>query len=120
MVDGMGLAVGDYDNDNDLDMYFSNTRPQVLLQNQTSQGSPTFLDVSIAAGVDFDAIGWGTVFLDYDHDSWLDLYLATSNSDPAKANRLFHNNGSSAFDDVSAGSGADDNGPKPWHRWTEQ
>jgi hypothetical protein len=74
---GMGLAIGDYDADGDLDLYFSSIGPQVLLQNQTSQGSPTFIDVAAAAGVQTDAIGWGAIFFDFDNDGWLDLYLAS-------------------------------------------
>ena len=109
-VDGMGLAIGDYDNDGDLDMYFSNAGPQVLLQNQTSQGSPTFLNVGVAAGVAFDAVGWSAVFFDYDNDTLLDLYLATMNGEPQLANRVFHNEGDGTFTDVSDGSGANNNG----------
>ncbi len=107
-VQGMGLALGDYDGDLDLDFYFSDAGPMVLLQNQTSQGSPTFLDQSAAAGVDFDAIGWGTAFLDYDRDGGPDLYLATMDADSARANRLFHNQADGTFLDASAGSGASD------------
>ncbi len=106
-VDGMGLAIGDYDIDGDLDLYFSHNGPAVLLQNQTSQGSPTFVDGSAAAGVNFAAIGWGTVFFDFDNDGWLDLYLATGNAIPAQANRLFRNLGNGAFEDKTADSGAD-------------
>ncbi len=108
---GMGLAIGDYDNDGDLDFYFSDLGPMVLLQNQTSQGSPTFLNAAHSAGVDHDAIGWGSVFLDFDNDGWRDLYLATMDSDPARANRLYHNQGDGTFADISAGGGADDPGP---------
>jgi hypothetical protein len=107
---GMGLAVGDYDNDGDLDFYFSNGGPMVLLQNQTSQGSPTFVDQSSTAGVNFDAVGWGAVFFDYDNDKFLDIYLATVNQSANKANRLFHNLGDGTFADLSEGSGADDTG----------
>lgn len=109
-VDGMGLAINDYDFDGDLDFFFSNAGPPVLLQNQTSQGSPTFLDVSVPAGVAFNSISWGTVFFDYNNDSCPDLYLATMDADPARSNRLFHNNCDSTFADVSTGSGADNGG----------
>lgn len=107
-VQGMGLALGDYDGDLDLDFYFSDAGPMVLLQNQTSQGNPIFVDQSATAGVNFDAIGWGTAFLDYDRDGWADLYLATMDADPTRANRLFHNQGDGTFLDVSANSGASD------------
>ena len=107
-VYGMGVAVGDYDADGDLDLYFSSIGPQVLLQNQTSQGSPTFIDVAEAAGVQSDTIGWGPIFFDYDNDGWLDLYLATFTTLPDPGNRLFHNKGDGTFTDVSAGSGAND------------
>ncbi len=102
----MGVAVGDYDADLDLDLYYSSGREQVLLQNQTSQGSPTFVEVSVAAGVSPAAIGWGNVFADLDNDGFLDLYLAASSG----PNHLFRNDGDGTFTDVSAGSGADDSG----------
>jgi hypothetical protein len=111
-VDGMGLAIGDYDNDGDLDLYFSDAVPAaMLLQNQTAQGSPTFVDVTSAAGLELASIGWGTVFFDYDNDGWLDLYLATTPSVPGLTNRLYRNLGDGTFADVSDGSGADDPGP---------
>ncbi len=78
-IHGMGLAVGDYDNDLDLDFYFSDmVNGMVLLQNQ---GDGTFDDVAEAAGVvvgPSSAVGWGTVFFDYDNDGWLDLYLTAT------------------------------------------
>ena len=110
-VSGMGLAIGDYDNDGDLDMYFSHAGPQVLLQNQTSQGSPIFIDVSAAAGVNFNAIGWGNVFIDYDNDGWPDLYLATMDPVPTLANRLYRNQTNGTFWDTTATSGAANTGP---------
>ncbi len=78
-IHGMGLAVGDYDNDLDLDFYFSDmVNGMVLLQNQ---GDGAFEDVADEAGVAVgpsSAVGWGTVFFDYDNDSWLDLYLTAT------------------------------------------
>ena len=79
IIHGMGLAVGDYDNDLDLDFYFSDmVNGMVLLQNQ---GDGTFDDVANAAGVvvgPSSAVGWGTAFFDYDNDSWLDLFLTAT------------------------------------------
>ena len=78
-IHGMGLAVGDYDNDLDLDFYFSDmVNGMVLLRNQ---GDGTFDDVAKEAGVivgPSSAVGWGTVFFDYNNDSWLDLYLTAT------------------------------------------
>ncbi len=80
------------------------------LQNQTSQGSPTFVEVTQDAGVSFNTTNWGTVFLDYDNDGWLDLYASVDSTDPAQGNRLFRNlgdaGGTVTFEDVSDVSGA--------------
>lgn len=105
-VMGMGLAVGDYDNDLDFDFFFSNVGPSTLLQNQ---GDGTFHNVAPAAGVDTPkAIGWGTVFFDYDNDGRLDLYLAqmTRTDGGVGFNPLFHNNGDGTFTDLGDSSGA--------------
>lgn len=78
-IHGMGLAVGDYDNDLDLDFYFSDmVNGMVLLQNQ---GDGSFDDVAEEAGVmvgPSSAVGWGAVFFDYNNDSWLDLFLTAT------------------------------------------
>ena len=106
---GMGLASGDYDNDGDIDFYFSNAGPMVLLQNQ---GEGTFRDVAAEAGVDTpNSIAWGTVFLDYDNDGWRDLYLAvadTGNGKDIPANPLFRNNRDGTFTKVACAAGSAD------------
>lgn len=83
LVYGMALAVGDYDNDLDLDFYFPNmVSEMVLLENQ---GDGTFENVTQDAGVAYntgDSVGWGTAFFDFDNDGWLDLYLAATGLSP--------------------------------------
>jgi enediyne biosynthesis protein E4 len=107
VVHSMGLATGDYDNDGDLDFYFSNMiQPMVLLQNQ---GDGTFENMTELAGVGHftkEAVGWGTAFFDYDNDGWLDLYLASTGISPIYSHAgmnfpypdmLYHNNGDGTF-----------------------
>jgi len=104
-IDSMGLAVGDYDNDGDLDFFVSNSPPhQILLRND---GPGTFVDMRGSVGLEIDPlgqVGWGTVFLDYDNDGFQDIYLDIGGG----PNRLFRNLHDGAFEDVSEGSGADD------------
>jgi hypothetical protein len=110
---GMGLAVGDYDNDLDLDFYFSNMiEPMVLLENIGAD----FRNVTNRAGVGWpgSTVGWGTSFFDFDNDGWLDLFLATTeylqlNEGPSAPfsmlepypNFLFHNVGNGTFIDAT-------------------
>jgi hypothetical protein len=69
----MGVAVGDYDNDGDVDVYVTHFGPDRLYRNR---GDGSFEDVTDAAGI--DAGGWSAsaVFFDYDVDGWLDLFVA--------------------------------------------
>ncbi|MGB2807688.1 MAG: CRTAC1 family protein [Sedimentisphaerales bacterium] len=71
---GLGVAVGDYDNDGDSDIYLNNWGPNVLYRNN---GNGTFTDVAEKAGVDCGfKMGAGTCFLDMDKDGDLDLYVS--------------------------------------------
>ena len=113
---GMGIAIGDYDEDLDLDYYVTNLGRNVLLNNN---GDMTFDDVTTAADTentnsgDFFSTSWGCMFMDYDNDSQLDLFVSngeipavdfieTNEIDP---NKMFHNNGDGTFTDESVNLG---------------
>jgi hypothetical protein len=120
---GMGVAVGDYDNDGYPDIYVTNFGKNILYHNN---GDGTFTDVTAKAGV--AAGGWSVSagFFDYDNDGRLDLFVtryldwSVSNSKtcgnenamycpptefPAISNILYHNRGDGTFEDVSVSSG---------------
>jgi enediyne biosynthesis protein E4 len=120
---GMGVAVGDYDNDGYPDIYVTNYGKNILYHNN---GDGTFTDVTAKAGV--AAGGWSESagFVDYDNDGKLDLFVTrymdwdTQHSKdcggnyhtycppgefPRTTNILYHNNGDGTFTDVSQKSG---------------
>ncbi len=120
-IDGMGLAVGDYDLDGYLDLYMTNILSNVLLRNQGD--GHIFSDTAPEAGVELrmlglrPRIGWGAMFFDYDNDGDEDLYVVSGFLDipqPPNAkeqpNVLLRNEGNGTFVDVSAGSGAENSG----------
>ena len=84
---GMGTAVGDYDNDGDLDLFVTSFGADTLYRNN---GDGTFTDVTKAAGVS-DAL-WSTsaAFLDFDRDSDLDLFVANYLDFTIADNKICH------------------------------
>ncbi len=133
---GMGVAVGDYDNDGWDDLYLTYFEGGALYRNN---GDGTFEDVTSRAGVS-NPERWGTsaAFADYDNDGHLDLYVANyvqlnRNRLPAfgssqfcqyrgipvscgprgllgSRDRLYHNNGDGTFADVAVRLGIDRSG----------
>lgn len=110
-VMGMGVAADDWDRDGDLDIFFTNAGEMVFLRNQ---GDGTFVSAAHEVGVALtpQSVAWGTVSLDYDNDSYRDLYVALMKSNRSGAfNVLFRNQGDGSFSDIGHASGADDPGP---------
>jgi hypothetical protein len=110
---GAGVALFDYDNDGDLDVFVvqggaldgSGPATSRLFRNDLSvdaEGRRTlhFTDVTERAGVGLRAYGMGVAVGDYDNDGYLDLFVTAFG--PAT---LFHNNGDGTFTDVTARSG---------------
>jgi enediyne biosynthesis protein E4 len=131
---GMGVAVGDYNNDGWPDLLVTCFGGVVLYRNN---GDGTFTDVTRQAGLGNDS-GWatGAAFGDYDGDGWTDLYVSHyvdfHLDDLPKfgseitcqyhgiavqcgprglkglPNNLYHNNGNGTFTDVSSQAGVGD------------
>ena len=120
---GMGVAIGDVDNDGDPDVYLTNYGPDRLYENR---GDGTFVDATQDAGVRVDGWSSSAVFFDFDRDGYLDLFVARYVRHDARkrctdsAGRpdyckpqlfsptpdvLLHNNGDGTFSDVSETAG---------------
>jgi len=120
---GMGVAVGDIDNDGFVDVYRTGLDGSVLLRNN---GNGTFSDVTAKSGT-ANRGGWGVSasFVDYDRDGFLDLYVGNyliysvegdidclsmtgqadycpPNSYRGQPDKLYRNRGNGTFEDVTS------------------
>ena len=108
-VYGMGIAIGDYDNDMDFDVYVTNMGQNAFMENNggtyTDKAVEYELDDTYVNPPDFST-GWGTFFFDFDNDTDLDLFIANgfvAAADflsPSLVNpcKLFSNTGNGFFD----------------------
>jgi len=121
----MGVVAGDFNNDGFPDIYVSNYGPNVLLKNN---GNGTFSDITKRANVSGGKeCSVGAVWLDYDNDSFLDLYVGNYlEFDPnykyyyapdgfpgpmaydSQKDVLYHSNGDGTFENVTEKMGITD------------
>ena len=69
---GMGVAVGDYDNDGRPDLLLTGVGRVALLRNN---GDGTFSDVTQKAGIEDTRWSVSAAFVDYDRDGFLDIVI---------------------------------------------
>jgi hypothetical protein len=124
---GMGSAIGDYDNDGDLDWFVSAISYKDGVEHfgwltpgsrfYQNQGDGTFIDKTDETGVRHGYWGWASCFSDFDNDGFLDLFHvngmagegieAQFSYDPS---RLFMSNGDGTFAEMAVDAGIDDRG----------
>ena len=114
---GMGVAVGDYDNDGWIDMFVTNFAYE--FNNLYHNEKEFFIDATASAGLgdpSYLYVGWGTFFFDSDNDGDLDLFIANGHimdnnelqSDQLtyeQPDQLFENCGNGKFVEISIESG---------------
>jgi len=124
---GVGVVVGDYDGDRDMDIYVTNVGANVLLRND---GLGRYVDVTEDSGVGDDGFGTAGTFFDADNDGDQDLFLVNyiawgigverqchdygtgarnycdpGNYDAPAQDRLYRNNGDGTFSDITRRAG---------------
>jgi len=102
---GLGLAVGDIDNDGWPDLYVANDGVRNFLFHNQRNG--TFEEIAFTAGSGFDAdgkpqAGMGTEIADFDGDGLADIFVTNFSEE---LNTLYRNRGKLMFEDVTARAG---------------
>jgi enediyne biosynthesis protein E4 len=115
---GMGVSVGDYDADGQLDIFKTNFEDDVPdLYRNNGDGTFSFETYDAKLGFRLRYLSWGGGFFDFDNDGWRDLFIANGHVYPEpearglggsyrQQNLLYLNLGNGTFDDVSHISGA--------------
>ncbi len=117
----MGIDAGDFDNDGDEDLFITNWLSEMNTL-YVNVGGGVFEDRKAASGLGPPSVaktGFGTAWLDFDNDGWLDLLTVNGSVSIIEAqaragdkfpfrmsSQLYRNNGHGRFDDVSARAGA--------------
>ena len=99
----MGVTAADFDLDGYPDIYVANDKTENFLFHNEKNG--TFKEIALSAGVAYGQNGentsaMGPIFLDFDHDGRVDLWVSDS-----KYNRLMKNVGQLQFEDVTERAG---------------
>ncbi len=110
----MGVSTADFDHSGRLGIYITNfnAMSNTLYWNQGGKG---FTDISFASGLgpaSMQYVAWGTAFLDFDNDGWVDLLVANGQVYPQadlipgitpyrQPLMLFRNKRDRTFEDVS-------------------
>ena len=107
---GDGAAFADYDNDGDLDAFLTigsiaQSGRDLLLRNDSGPFRPVTLEAGLIDSLPTENAIW----LDYDRDGYLDLYLGhwSIEGRPDLRNRLWRNRGDGTFTDVTEDAGLD-------------
>jgi len=100
--DGIGCAVGDFDNDGLPDIAIAMSDRILLFRNI---GGGKFADVTQAAKIVPMNHPSGLIFVDYDHDGDLDLFVTGEGIAGTKPNVLWRNNGDKTFTDWTQQAG---------------
>jgi hypothetical protein len=121
---GMGVAIGDFDRNGTMDIFKTNFAGDTSTL-YANAGGKFCDDRTFAAGIGLNTrwLGWGTGFVDLDHDGWLDLFLTNGHVYP-EVRRLkteagyeqrkivYRNRGNGRFADVTERLGAPATTPK--------
>ncbi len=110
---GMGAGIGDVNNDGNLDWFVTSIfnesadPPKTGNRLYLGQGDGTFVENSLAAGVQDGDWGWGACAADLDNDGWLDLVHVNGweGAFPTDTTRVFMSNGDGTFTDRAADFG---------------
>ena len=118
---GMGSAVGDYDNDGDLDWFVSaiwSADTRVIGNQLYRNDEGRFENMTDRAGVIDGGFGWAACFADFDNDQWLDLYHTNGWAEDGDVldkqgwetdrGRLFISNADGSFTELSSERGTVD------------